>query len=43
MSANEGELVTESFPYDGGRLVTVYVPPSLRSSPLETRRTGRFT
>jgi enterochelin esterase-like enzyme len=22
-----GELVTESFPYDGGRRVTVYVPP----------------
>jgi enterochelin esterase-like enzyme len=22
-----GELVTQSFPYDGGRLVTVYLPP----------------
>src|SRR4051812_12535626 len=25
--AVSGELVTESFPYDGGRQVTVYVPP----------------
>jgi hypothetical protein len=23
----EGELVTEAFEYDGGRQVTVYVPP----------------
>ena len=23
-----GELVTESFGYDGGRAVTVYVPPT---------------
>jgi len=27
MSSIEGELVTEAFDYDGGRLVTVYVPP----------------
>jgi enterochelin esterase-like enzyme len=25
--AGSGELVTETFPYDGGRQVTVYVPP----------------
>ena len=27
MSSIEGELVTETFEYDGGRQVTVYVPP----------------
>ena len=27
MSSVEGELVTETFEYDGGRQVTVYVPP----------------
>jgi enterochelin esterase-like enzyme len=27
MSAIQGELVTETFEYDGGRQVTVYVPP----------------
>jgi enterochelin esterase-like enzyme len=27
MSSVEGELVTETFAYDGGRQVTVYVPP----------------
>ena len=27
MSSIEGELVTETFDYDGGRNVTVYVPP----------------
>jgi enterochelin esterase-like enzyme len=27
-SASSGELVTESLDYDGGRLVTVYVPPA---------------
>lgn len=27
MSAKAGELVTETFGYDGGRLVTAYVPP----------------
>lgn len=27
MPSNEGELVTEAFDYDGGRQVTVYVPP----------------
>src|ERR1700728_3674169 len=27
MSSIEGELVTETFAYDGGRQVTVYVPP----------------
>ena len=27
MSSIAGELVTETFEYDGGRLVTVYVPP----------------
>jgi enterochelin esterase-like enzyme len=27
MSSIAGELVTETFGYDGGRLVTVYVPP----------------
>ena len=27
MSSIEGELVTETFDYDGGRQVTVYVPP----------------
>ena len=27
MSSSEGELVTETFEYDGGRQVTVYVPP----------------
>src|SRR6516225_1601154 len=27
MSAIAGELVTETFEYDGGRPVTVYVPP----------------
>jgi len=27
MSSIEGELVTETFGYDGGRQVTVYVPP----------------
>jgi enterochelin esterase-like enzyme len=27
MSSNEGELVTETFDYDDGRQVTVYVPP----------------
>jgi len=26
-SSIAGELVTETFGYDGGRLVTVYVPP----------------
>jgi hypothetical protein len=26
-SSIAGELVTETFDYDGGRLVTVYVPP----------------
>jgi enterochelin esterase-like enzyme len=28
MSSIEGELVTETFEYDGGRRVTVYVPPN---------------
>ena len=28
MSSTAGELVTETFGYDGGRQVTVYVPPS---------------
>lgn len=28
MSSIEGELVTETFEYDGGRQVTVYVPPN---------------
>ena len=27
MSSVEGQLVTETFDYDGGRPVTVYVPP----------------
>ena len=27
MSSIAGELVTETFGYDGGRQVTVYVPP----------------
>jgi enterochelin esterase-like enzyme len=27
MASNEGELVTETFGYDGGRKVTVYLPP----------------
>ncbi|HLZ84208.1 MAG TPA: alpha/beta hydrolase-fold protein [Caulobacteraceae bacterium] len=27
MSSNEGELVTETFEYDGGRQVTAYLPP----------------
>ena len=27
MATSEGELVTETFEYDGGRQVTVYVPP----------------
>jgi hypothetical protein len=27
LSSIEGELVTETFAYDGGRRVTVYVPP----------------
>ena len=27
MSSIKGELVAETFNYDGGRLVTVYVPP----------------
>jgi len=27
MSSTQGELVTEVFPYDGGRKVTVYLPP----------------
>ena len=27
MSSIEGELITETFEYDGGRQVTVYVPP----------------
>jgi enterochelin esterase-like enzyme len=27
MASSEGELVTETFEYDGGRQVTVYVPP----------------
>jgi enterochelin esterase-like enzyme len=27
MASTAGELVTEAFGYDGGRLVTVYVPP----------------
>ena len=27
MSSTAGELVTETFGYDGGRQVTVYVPP----------------
>ena len=27
MSSITGELVTETFDYDGGRQVTVYVPP----------------
>ena len=27
MSSTEGELVTEALEYDGGREVTVYVPP----------------
>ena len=27
MSSIAGELVTETFEYDGGRQVTVYVPP----------------
>ena len=27
MSAIAGELVTEAFDYDGGRRVTVYIPP----------------
>ena len=27
MSSIRGELVAETFNYDGGRLVTVYVPP----------------
>ena len=27
MSSMVGELVTETFAYDGGRQVTVYVPP----------------
>src|SRR6202034_2501760 len=29
MSSIEGELVTETYEYDGGRQVTVYVPPDL--------------
>jgi hypothetical protein len=28
MSSVEGELVTETLEYDGGRQVTVYVPPA---------------
>ena len=28
MSSIAGELVAETFDYDGGRQVTVYVPPS---------------
>ncbi|HXQ09571.1 MAG TPA: alpha/beta hydrolase-fold protein [Caulobacteraceae bacterium] len=28
MSSTEGELVTETFEYDGGRQVTVYLPPN---------------
>ena len=28
MSSIAGELVTETFEYDGGRQVTVYVPPA---------------
>ena len=27
MSSTEGEFVTEIFEYDGGRKVTVYLPP----------------
>ena len=27
MSSIAGELITETFEYDGGRKVTVYVPP----------------
>jgi hypothetical protein len=27
MSSIEGELVTQTFEYDGGRQVTAYVPP----------------
>ena len=27
MSSNEGELVTETLEYDGGRQVTAYLPP----------------
>lgn len=27
MSPLAGELVTEAFEYDGGRLITVYIPP----------------
>ena len=28
MSPTAGQLVTETFDYDGGRQVTVYVPPA---------------
>ena len=28
MSPTAGEFVTETFAYDGGRQVTVYVPPA---------------
>ena len=28
MSSMNGELVTETFEYDGGRQVTVYIPPN---------------
>ena len=27
MSSTKGELVTETFAYDGGRQVTAYIPP----------------
>ena len=32
MSATAGQFVTETFDYDGGRQVTVYVPPALPES-----------
>jgi enterochelin esterase-like enzyme len=32
MSPTAGQLVTETFPYDGGRQVTVYVPPAPSAS-----------
>ena len=36
-----GELVTETFDYDGGRRVTVYVPPDpARGGRVRRRRSG---
>jgi hypothetical protein len=32
MSTAAGQLVTETFEYDGGRQVTVYVPPACPES-----------